>query len=125
VEKHAERLAREGTPQAIANTAWACAKLGVESPKLFLQVEKHAERLVREGNPQEIANTVWACATLGVDAPILITFMEANMEKLLKNGIAQGFCNICYALAISDSQTKHMKLLVGMWNRAVQIIYQA
>uniref|UniRef100_A0A7S2UEC1 RAP domain-containing protein n=1 Tax=Attheya septentrionalis TaxID=420275 RepID=A0A7S2UEC1_9STRA len=47
--------------------------------------------------------------------------MEANMEKLLKNGIAQGFCNICYALAISDFGKQHIKLLVEMWNRAVQM----
>eukprot|EP00978_Attheya_sp_CCMP212_P044465 scaffold311218_cov31-Attheya_sp.AAC.1 len=48
VEKHADWLVKEGTPQEIVNTVWAFATLGVESPKLFLQVEKHAEWLVKE-----------------------------------------------------------------------------
>eukprot|EP00978_Attheya_sp_CCMP212_P000699 scaffold1404_cov51-Attheya_sp.AAC.1 len=47
--------------------------------------------------------------------------MEANTEKLLQNYNAQEFCIICYALAISDFEKKHIKLLVKMWNRAVQM----
>eukprot|EP00978_Attheya_sp_CCMP212_P023382 scaffold71520_cov50-Attheya_sp.AAC.11 len=43
VEKHAGKLAKQGHLQNIANTVWACATLGVESPNLFSQVEKHAE----------------------------------------------------------------------------------
>eukprot|EP00978_Attheya_sp_CCMP212_P016914 scaffold44643_cov47-Attheya_sp.AAC.1 len=47
--------------------------------------------------------------------------MEAQTEKLLQNSKAQDFCNICYALAISDFGKKNIKLLVKMWNRAVQM----
>eukprot|EP00978_Attheya_sp_CCMP212_P018695 scaffold51681_cov36-Attheya_sp.AAC.1 len=43
VEKHADWFVKEGNPQAIANTVWACATLRVESLKLFSQVEKHAD----------------------------------------------------------------------------------
>eukprot|EP00978_Attheya_sp_CCMP212_P034268 scaffold142711_cov45-Attheya_sp.AAC.1 len=47
--------------------------------------------------------------------------MEANKENLLQNINAQCFCNICYTLAISDFGKKYIKLLVEMWNRAVQM----
>eukprot|EP00978_Attheya_sp_CCMP212_P005250 scaffold11660_cov49-Attheya_sp.AAC.1 len=99
VEKHAEWLVKEGKPQAIANTVWACAKLGVESPKLFSQVEKHAEQLVKEGNTQEIANTVWACATLGVKSPKLFSQVEKHADWLVKDGTPQAIANAVWACA--------------------------
>eukprot|EP00978_Attheya_sp_CCMP212_P030938 scaffold115417_cov33-Attheya_sp.AAC.3 len=51
-----KKLVKEGKPQVIANTVWACAKLVIKWPNL-------------EGNPQEIAITGLACAKLGFDSP--------------------------------------------------------
>ena len=38
VEKHAKRFVKEGNPQDIANTVWAFAVLGFESPTLFASI---------------------------------------------------------------------------------------
>ena len=39
----AARFVKEGEPQEVANTAWACATLGVEAPKLFAEIEIRIE----------------------------------------------------------------------------------
>jgi hypothetical protein len=59
-----ERLAEEGTEQALANTAWAFATAGVESPELFDAIAGQSERLAEEGNVQNMANTAWAFAAM-------------------------------------------------------------
>jgi hypothetical protein len=69
-------LVEKGTPQSIANIAWACAKLGIKSPKMFEDIVNRAQWLVEKGNPQEIANTAWACARLGIKSPKIFDAIE-------------------------------------------------
>ena len=49
----AARFVQEGTPQAVANVAWACAKLGFEAPNLFAEIERQSKWLVENGNSTE------------------------------------------------------------------------
>jgi hypothetical protein len=35
-------LVKEGNLQDVANIAWACATLGIQSAKLFSEIEKHS-----------------------------------------------------------------------------------
>ena len=83
----------------MANTAWACATLGVEAPKLFAEIERRSKWLVKEGNPQDVANTAWACATLGVDAPKLFAEIERQSKWLVKEGNPQDVANTAWACA--------------------------
>ena len=90
----------EGDPQAVANVAWACAKLGFEAPNLFAEIELRSKWLVETGNPQNVANTAWACATLGFEAPNLFAEIELRSKWLVEEGNPQacgqhslGMCN--------------------------------
>ena len=58
-------LLRKGTPQDVANTAWAFATLGFEASALFSELDQHADRLIEHGNSQDISNTCYAIAVLG------------------------------------------------------------
>jgi len=67
---------RYAYPQAVANVAWVCAKVGFEAPNLFAEIERQSNRLIDEGIPQAVANTAWACATLNFEAPSLLAEIE-------------------------------------------------
>jgi hypothetical protein len=62
LEDRSQWFVKEGNRQEIANTAWACATLGIQSPKLFSEIEKQSSWILKEGRPQAVANTAWACA---------------------------------------------------------------
>jgi hypothetical protein len=79
LNKNAKWLVEEGDPQHVANSVWACAKLGVAAPMLFDALNKNDKWLV-EGDPQNVANSVWACATLGVAAPMLFNALNKNAK---------------------------------------------
>jgi hypothetical protein len=54
-------------PQAVANTVWALATMGVTPEAGLLRaMQGRATALAGEFNPQAVANTVWALATMGV-----------------------------------------------------------
>jgi len=89
----------KGKPQAIANTAWACATLSFEAPNLFAKIEEHSKWLVEEGDPQAVANTAWACATLGFEAPNLFAEIERQSKWLVKEGKPQEVANTAWACA--------------------------
>jgi hypothetical protein len=120
VENHAEWLVKEGNPQDIADTVLACAKLGVEWPKLFLQVENHAERLVKECTPHAIATTVWACAKLGVESPKLFLQVENHAERLVKEGKPQDIANTVWACAKLGVESP--KLFLQVENHAERLV---
>jgi hypothetical protein len=80
IEKQSAWLINEGNPQDAANTAWACATLGVQSLKLFAEIEKQSAWLIKEGNPQDAANTAWACTTLGVQSPKLFAEIKKTVR---------------------------------------------
>ena len=93
------RLVENGTAQAIANTAWACATLGVKCPTLFKAIDNHALHVVESGTSQATANTAWACATLGVECPTLFKAIDKNALRLVENGTAQAIANTAWACA--------------------------
>ena len=69
-------LAQEATkqlshfnPQALANTAWAFATLGIKNDRFFGALSQEAINKVSHFKAQELANTAWAFA---VDFPELV-----------------------------------------------------
>jgi len=74
------------TSQAVANIAWACAALGVQSPSLFRAIDESAESLIKSGEPQHIASMAWACAALNVPSPNLFLAIEERAEWIVKSG---------------------------------------
>jgi hypothetical protein len=99
----AERFVNKGYTQNIANTAWACAKLGHRCPELFAAIGKPTalKLLVENGKPQEIANTAWACAKLGHSCPELFAAIGTPIvsKRLVYNGNAQDIENTAWACA--------------------------
>ena len=54
-------------PQAVANTVWALATMGVTpDEKLLRAMQGRATAVAEEFDPQAVANTVWALDTMGV-----------------------------------------------------------
>ena len=90
-------LVRNGNPQSVANSAWACGKLGIQSPLLFAELENSAKWLVEKGEPQAVANCVWACGKLGVKSPSLFAEMENSAKWLAENGGPQSIANCVWA----------------------------
>lgn len=88
-----------GNPQAIANTAWACANLEVRCTALFEAINEKAAYLVENGNGQSIANTAWACATLGIYCPALFKAIDQEASYLVENGTPQAIANTAWACA--------------------------
>ena len=99
IDRRSNWLVKEGSPQAIANTAWACATLGFEAPNLFAEIDRRSNWLVKEGNPQDVANTAWACATLGFEAPNLFAEIDRHSNWLVKEGSPQAVANTAWACA--------------------------
>mmetsp|Transcript_4330 Transcript_4330/g.11203 ORF Transcript_4330/g.11203 Transcript_4330/m.11203 type:complete len:102 (+) Transcript_4330:1105-1410(+) len=79
----AEKLVKDGSPQAIANIIWAMATLGYKSNELagIINRQNVAETLVKYGTPQTISNTIWALATLGHDAKF---WLESLIMRTLR-----------------------------------------
>jgi hypothetical protein len=58
---------KEGNPQDVSITAWACATLGFEAPNLFAEIDQCSNWLIKEGSPQAVATIAWACAVRLID----------------------------------------------------------
>ena len=99
IEARSEWLVAEGTPQAIASTLWAFAKLERIAPKLMAAIEARSEWLVAEGKTQEIANTILSFAKLESNAPKLMVAIEARSDWLVAEGNAQTIANTAWAFA--------------------------
>ena len=100
MERRSTWLVVEGGSQAVSITAWACAKLGIQSPKLFSRIESQAEMLVHLGNSQTVANTAWAFATLGLDAPNFFAAIDRHSSWLVEmEGDSQHVANTVWAAA--------------------------
>jgi hypothetical protein len=90
-----EWIVKNGDPQAVANTCWAFATLGVHAPSLFAAVDKRGQRLVENGTPQGLSNVCWAFATLGVHAPSLFNAVDKRGEWLVESAKPQEVANTC------------------------------
>ena len=92
-------LVTNGSPQNVANTAWACAKLDHPAPKFFDKIEEVSDLLFLDGNTQQVANTAWACAKLGHPTPNLFEGIERASDWLVKEGTPQEVANTAWACA--------------------------
>jgi len=105
VESNASWIVDNGNAQEIANTAWACAKLDVQSPLLFRSIDERSAWLAENGKPQHVSNTAWACATLNVQAPSFFRSIEERASWIVDNGNAQEIANTAWACAKLDVQS--------------------
>lgn len=58
--KLAVKKIKDFKPQAIANTAWAFAALGIKNEELMSALANEAVKKINDFKPQEISNTAWA-----------------------------------------------------------------
>ena len=82
IDRQAKWIMKEGKPQNVANTAWACATLGYEAPNLFAEIDRHLDGRLEEWNAQSITNTCYAIAILGLSKEF-----EASLTKLWERAI--------------------------------------
>ena len=94
---NAEWMMKNGNTQTVANSIWACGKLGIPCPKLIALLESKAQWMFDNGNTQDIANSLWACATLNTPCPNMIRLLEANAERIFEDGNAQAIANVLWA----------------------------
>ena len=92
-------IAEKGSPQSVANTCWAFAKLGVGAPLLFDVIAKNGAWMVENGNGVEVSNTAWACGKLGVQAPSLFHAIDKQGKSLVQNWQPQAVADTAWAFA--------------------------
>ena len=88
-----------GKPQNVADVAWACAALGVQSPSLFRAINSRAAWLVEYGKPRAIASAAWACGALDVQSPSLFRSIEKNAAWLMKDARPRDVARVAWACA--------------------------
>jgi len=98
-----ERICSTGNPQAIANTAWAFAKIGMKAPYFFAHAmsSRNVERLTKVGNAQAISNTLWAMARLGHSGPGICRAIEDRevASKIIASERSQNVASVLWALS--------------------------
>eukprot|EP00405_Crypthecodinium_cohnii_P043147 CAMPEP_0206585478 /NCGR_PEP_ID=MMETSP0325_2-20121206/36445_1 /ASSEMBLY_ACC=CAM_ASM_000347 /TAXON_ID=2866 /ORGANISM="Crypthecodinium cohnii, Strain Seligo" /LENGTH=728 /DNA_ID=CAMNT_0054093041 /DNA_START=189 /DNA_END=2375 /DNA_ORIENTATION=+ len=89
------------TPQGIANTAWAYARVRRQESALFRALGDAAvhEDVLWTFKPQEISNTVWAFATVGLAHPTLFEEMSHVAVSRRWQLPPQNVANIVWAYA--------------------------
>jgi predicted nucleic acid-binding protein len=120
IENQSAWLIKEGSPQDVANTAWACATLSHQSPELFAEIEKRSAWLIKEGNPQNVANMAWACATMGLQSPKVFAEIEKQSAWLVEEGNSQNVANTVWACATMDVHSP--KLIAEIEKRSAWLI---
>lgn len=86
-----ERVFAVPPPQAIADTAWACATVRYVAPALFHVIDRHAEASLltdARTTPYHLAITIWAFGKLGIAAPVLCAGLERRAEWFVDHGTA-------------------------------------
>lgn len=68
--------------RAIANAAWAFAKLGIRNDKLFHKLSESASRLVESMDGQAVSNLCWAYATLGIRDLVLFDDLAIHVSNI-------------------------------------------
>jgi len=112
VNDQSEHFVSNGTPQELANMAWAFAELSnstnstVDCSLLFRTIESRANFIVAEGSPQATANTAWAFATLAIPAPSLFAAISDRAKFLASNGKPQEIANTAWAAATLYSRVR-------------------
>jgi hypothetical protein len=92
VVRDSEWLVLKGTPQNIANVAWAFAKFNVPAFHLFEMIDEHSSALVEDGSLRAVATAAFAFAQLSIPAPGLlkqIKDISLSHPELFKTGNSQ------------------------------------
>jgi very-short-patch-repair endonuclease len=114
-------IAERGNPQDIANTVWAVATMGIESPLLFEAINTHPACIIADGTPQEIANTAWAFATLKSDGKAFFGAVDECASRLVREeGTPQNIANTVWAFASRGMQAPSLCLQIE--EHAVSIV---
>lgn len=89
------------TPQGIANTAWAFARVRRQEAPLFRELAEAAIRdsLIWTFKAQELSNTVWAFATVGLPHPQLFSCIAEVTESRRFELPPQNVANMLWAYA--------------------------
>jgi predicted component of type VI protein secretion system len=93
-----EQLASMGA-QALANSAYALAKLEHKDDVFMVALVEAAAPQLRDFKPQELANTVWALATLGHAGDAFVAALLKVAAPQLCNFKPQELANTAWALA--------------------------
>ena len=101
VNDDAQRLVQTGNTQAIANTAWAIAKLGVLAPQYFRWVSLKYASIVSGGSHQEVSSIVHSFAKVDFQANDLFEAVEGRTEWLFEQGTTSNIANVAWAFATS------------------------
>jgi hypothetical protein len=115
-------VADEFTPQGVANTMWAHAKMG-EAPgaALLAALEKRAVAVAGVFNPQDVANTMWAYATLGIKpGAALLEALEKRAVAVAGGFNPQDVANTMWAYATLGI-TPGAALLAALEKQAVAV----
>jgi hypothetical protein len=98
---------RRASPQSLANTVWALARLQDSRPDLVLEqqfwypVEQLADAfadVLHKAKPQEVANMLWACSRLQHLPGKLLSAWYAAGASQVAGMTAQGASNVAWAL---------------------------
>jgi hypothetical protein len=98
-EQLVTRLAfHDPMPQPLANTAWACAKLAIDAPRLLAAIDQRGDWIVGNGETQHISNIAWACGMLQYRAPTFFAAIEKRAEWFVRNARPQDLTNVMSAV---------------------------
>jgi hypothetical protein len=117
---------KEGRPQAVPNIAWACATLGIQLPKLNLNIEKQFSCLVKaaekSGNMQSKSSLALSFAIVGSASEEIFGSLCKIVPNLIEEGNPQDIINICYSFAVLDHLSKkYRKEFRLLWAKAISL----
>jgi hypothetical protein len=101
VERKGDWIVARGSPQSVADIAWAFAKLGFKPSSFFAAVELQSRTLILKMTPQEVSKTAWAFAELGIEAPTFFGAVEERSEWLVDGGLPKEIADVAWAFAKS------------------------
>jgi very-short-patch-repair endonuclease len=97
------KLEREpASTQALANIAWACARLSANCPDLLDAISRHALARVDEFKPFELTMLLWALARSERADAALFDAAAAALERNLERLPPQSISNAAWAYATAD-----------------------
>jgi len=90
--------------QQLANSAWACARLGFRDPPLIASIASASITIMHEFKAQELGNTAWALSRLSVfHCPLLASISAAARRPCCAGqdqaGQTQSLSNTAWAFA--------------------------
>eukprot|EP00892_Ulva_mutabilis_P007199 jgi/Ulvmu1/4851/UM020_0137.1 len=84
---HVSSLVHQLDPQAVSNTLYAAARLGISDGRLITGLTLAADRLAPHMDAQHLANSLWALASLDVGLPDTITALLVHLGHRQANAV--------------------------------------